>query len=241
MLVCGVGVPVRDRLSVCLKRKPRVVIACPCYPQGTAVFPEVRRGIHRLAQRGECEVAYFRRPLSKDETGYANITANYRRARLLALEREADALLCIEADILAPEDALERMSAARADVVYGLYVWRGQRLWSAYTTVDKDRGVSLSADPGRARAEWGRIVDVEGVGLGCTLIGRAVLESVDFRLPDDLAEGTCCDWMFALDCKRLGITQRAHLGVVCGHLLHDRSSSSLWPDPSTETLWRISH
>lgn len=223
-----------------MRRKSRVLIACPCYPQGIAVFPSVRRAIDRIARRGECEVVYLRRPLSEGECGYSNITANYQRARLLALERRVDALLCIEADLLPPDDALERLNATGADVVYGLYAWRGQRLWNAYTTVAEDRGVSLSADPRRAQAAWGCIVDVEGVGLGCTLIRRPVLECVDFRLPDDLAEGTCCDWMFALDCKRLGFTQRAHLGVVCGHFLHHPSSGSLWPDPSAEALWRIS-
>lgn len=97
-----------------------------------------------------------------------------------------------------------------------------------------------TSEPRHARAAWGRIADVEGIGLGCTLIRRPVLEFVDFRLPDDLAEGTCCDWMFAFDCKRLGFTQRAHLGVVCGHLPQHPSSGSLWPDPSAEALWRIS-
>lgn len=219
---------------------PRVLIACPCYPYGTPIFRPVRLAIDRLAKREGCEVVYLKRQLSKGESGYANITANYRLARMLALRRGVDALMCIEADVVAPEDALERMRAAQAEVVYGLYVWRGQRLWSAYTTVNENEGVSLSADPKRARDSWGRIIDVEGVGLGCTLISRSVLESVDFRLPDDLAEGTCCDWMFALDCRRQGITQRAHLGVVCGHLLHDQSGSSVWPDPSVESLWRIS-
>lgn len=225
-----------------LRARPRlrVLIACPCYPRGTPVFHAVQRAIQRLAIRSQSEVIYLRRPLPKGESSYANITANYKQARQIALELRVDALLCVEADVLVPEDALEHMSAMQADVMYGLYVWRGQRLWSAYATVDESRGVSMSADPVRARASWGRIIDVEGVGLGCTLIRRDVLDCVDFRLPANNAEGTCCDWMFALDCKRLGTRQRAHLGVICGHLLHDPSGGSLWPDPSAEVLWRLS-
>ena len=217
-----------------------VLIACPCYPEGTGVFSAAQDAIGRLATRNRCEVAYLRRPLSENESNYANITANYKQARRLALELGVDALLCVEADIVVPEDALERLSDVNSEVVYGLYVWRGQRLWSAYTTVENEGGISLSEDRARARSSWGRAIDVEGVGLGCTLIRRDVLQHLDFRLPENLAPGTCCDWMFSLDCKQHGIRQKAHLGVVCGHLLHERSGRSIWPDPAADCLWRLS-
>ena len=45
-----------------------------------------------------------------------------------------DALLLVENDMILPPDALLKMAAVDADVVYGLYVNRhGWRKWLAYT------------------------------------------------------------------------------------------------------------
>jgi len=216
----------------------RLLIACPCYPQGQGVFSQTQAAIQELAQSSQSEVVYLKRPLGT-ESAYANITANYEEARTIALDRGVDALMCVEADIVPPANAVEQLDCAGADVTYGLYVWRGQRLWSAYSTVGENQGVSLSADPARARAEWGRVIDVQGVGLGCTLIRRHVLEAVTFRLPSEDPEGICCAWMFAVDCNRLRFSQRAHLGVVCGHVLHSSSAGVLWPDPTAANLYRL--
>lgn len=173
------------------------------------------------------------------EPPYANITANYEAARRAALDRGSAALLCVEADVIPPVDALDLMIRASADVTYGLYVWRGQRLWSAYSAVGQDDGLSLSADPVRAQRAWGRIIDVEGVGLGCTLIRRHVLETISFRYVVRNSREFSCDWTFAMDCRRLGFRQQAHLGVVCGHILHGPSGGVIWPDPTATGLYRI--
>jgi hypothetical protein len=50
-------------------------------------------------------------------------------------------------------------------------------------------------------------------------------------------EDHCCDTTLALDAQGEGLVQIADLGVVCGHRLD--SERVIWPDPATETLYRI--
>jgi len=172
-------------------------------------------------------------------TAYLNIARKYEQARRHALAMGYDAILQVESDMIVPPDALKKLaSVTDAGVVYGLYVWRhGSAQWSAYSEVKYSTGTSLSADPERARESWGKVIDVAGVGDGCTLIWRDTLERIE-RWTDEVGH-VSCDWMMSLDCQELGITQKAHLGVVCGHLTEKPSPRILWPDPEQEKLYRI--
>ena len=73
-------------------------------------------------------------------------------------------------------------------------------------------------------AMWGKVVDTAGVGLGCTLIRRDVLEAIPFRVKD---EWIANDWYFAIDAREKGFIQRHDCSVVCGHIDGYRT---LWPD-----------
>jgi hypothetical protein len=168
-----------------------------------------------------------------------NITHQYNKARAMTLEGGYDALLCVESDMIVPPDTLTRLVACESDVAYGLYVFRHTKhAWSAYTSMEYTTGRSLSDDPDLAREVFGQVVDVEGVGLGCTLIKRSVLEGVAFRLQPDAPDKTSCDWTFALDCKAYNYTQRCDTGLVCGHLSYKPYPMALWPDITTDKLYR---
>ncbi len=82
-----------------------------------------------------------------------------------------------------------------------------------------------------ARKAWGQAIETSGVGLGCTLIWRRVLEAIPFRC--DLPEEHANDWEFALDVKAAGFVQKHDLGVACGHLSYDVENAPVayWPDP----------
>lgn len=169
--------------------------------------------------------------------GYARITRKYQHARRQFLAGDYDAMLTVEADMLVPPHALTSLLATGADVAYGLYCWRHAILgyaWSAYSVVGGDSGTggrSLSDDPSEAQRLWGRTVRTQGVGLGCTLIRRNVLEAIDFD-----RRGTASnDWFFALDCQTAGFTQAHDLSVVCGHIQDDRI---VYPDPAAPGLAR---
>lgn len=157
-----------------------------------------------------------------------NITYKYNTARKMALDGGYDALFTVEADMILPPLALERMTRIEADVVYGLYVSRhGKHPWLAFSRVTPEIRGSKSFDeyPDLMQAAWGRAVETVGVGMGCTLIWRHVLEAIPFRNTDELIAN---DWYFSLDLQAGGYMQKHDCGVVCGHIEGDRV---YWPDP----------
>ena len=168
---------------------------------------------------------------------YNNITKKFNDARTAMLCGDYDALMTIESDTIVPKDALRRLIAVDADVAYGLYTFRhGFPFWNAFTTVRADKGFPINVDPDAAKAAWGKVIDVEGVGNGCTLIQRHVLEAVEFSWSP--GEFGCCDWHLSLDCQRLGFTQKCDLGLICGHIAVDPIYRVLWPDPDAKGLYR---
>lgn len=178
---------------------------------------------------------------------YRNITYKYNRAREVALRGDYDALVCLEDDIIVPVDAVERLLACDADIAYGLVCWRhGTPVWSARVEDEGGRqkaegghglGRVLSEMPERARALAGQVIDVVGVGMACTLIRRNVLEALQFRL--EVKHPVCCDWWLAKDAVRFGFSQRADLGLLCGHITPNPSPRVIWPDANEERLWRV--
>lgn len=173
-------------------------------------------------------------PSGDDDTPDNPLTRKYRAARWLALDNSYDALFLCESDMIIPPDALERLAALNTPIAYGLYAFRhGKQEWSAYTRLDEHGAQSISADPKQACSQFGRVMEVAGVGHGCALIRRPVLECFDFRN----RVGTYPDWAFAIDAQYYGFKQVCDLGVVCGHI--NRDGSVLWPDPDADHLVRV--
>lgn len=148
-----------------------------------------------------------------------NVLAQFVRGRELALTGGYDVLWCVEHDMQCGPDALARLAATGAPVAYGVYVLRhGAAVLNTWEKLPQARnlGESLSLTPGKLRAARKRgVTPVSGVGFGCTLIRRAVLEQVPFRSGGLGSEAP--DMPFALDCVRAGIRQVADFAVLCGH------------------------
>ena len=163
------------------------------------------------------------------------VTRKYQEAQGVFLAGKWDALLCLESDMIVPPDALEKLVELDAPVAMALYVFRhGKKAWNGASMLQDKTWRSLSDDPDYARAIAGNPVAVVGVGMGCTLIRRDVLEAIPFRY----LKGTSCDWGFSLDCQALDVEQVCHTGVQCGHLSIAPSPMVLWPDVSAERLYR---
>lgn len=224
-----------------------VLIACPTADR---LFDQTVRSIF-----GQVAVAARRVDVLFPWQGDGDITdardriaAKYNAARRAMLDGGYDALLTIESDMIVPHDALAKLLAADADVVYGLYCLRRPPYeWNAYSVIADMRAWVLSKVPDRARADWGKVVPVDGIGLGCTLIRRRVLEQIAFRadgaLHDD-GRRSHCDWYFALDCLGAGFVSCCDTRVVCGHITPvDETGaigpSVIWPDMTSETLYRF--
>jgi len=167
---------------------------------------------------------------------WENLCRKLNWARRVFLNGPWEALLTVESDIVAPPDALERMSAVDADVVYGLFVLRfGDRHWNAALEMRPQGHLKLlSGEPEKAREAWGKVIDCEGHGQGICLIRRHVMEAMEFRNPRP--EFYAQDWFFSFDCQERGFVQKIDLGVVCGHI---DWPLIYWPNPDSETLYVV--
>lgn len=172
-----------------------------------------------------------------DNNGRHNIAHNYNKARQFVLDNGYDALMTVEADMILPSDALTKLLATGADVAYGLYCFKATSTWSAFTELDMDHGRSLRKDEEKAKEAWGKVIPVAGVGHGCTVIRRNVLEKIAFRT-DETRPHVHNDWCFAYDCQQEGFSQVCDLSVVCGHISTKPSPRVIWPDPDMPRLYR---
>lgn len=207
-----------------------VLVYCPLHP-GYGVRPQTLKSIFGLSWPGEIVYAFGRSTAQVDD--YQDILRKYQQARRMVLSSQFDALLTIEADMIVPELALDRLWALDADVAYGLYCSRRQKHpWLVFTAVEEREAAHLSDDC--CRAFYGSAIDSAGIGLGCTLIRREVLEKLDFRMQPG---GPATDWWFALDCLERGFRQISDLGTVCGHMID--AQTAVWPDPTQDKLFRL--
>jgi hypothetical protein len=150
-----------------------------------------------------------------------NVVAQYQRARELCLAGDYDALLTVEHDMIIPPDTVEKLMSTPAPVVYGLYMLRhGTHTLNAWRYEgDRNLGMSLSLYPQEVKAARRRgWVRVCGVGWGCTLIRREVLERFQIHANDVSDAG---DITFAAECLRARIEQIARFDVPCGHIDDD--------------------
>jgi len=153
--------------------------------------------------------------------GNANVTAQYQRAREIFLQGDYGALLTIEHDMIVPADAAQKLWETPADVVYAPYMLRhGSHVLNTWQyNGDRNLGMSLSMYPKElASLRQAGVGRVSGVGHGCTLMRRHVVERFPFRSTDDSSP----DIPFATDCLQAGVVQLARFDVPCGHADDER-------------------
>lgn len=187
------------------------------YPGDTTpLFPQALASIFQLQWNGKLDHLLQN---GGDTPGapLANCTHKRQWACEVALDKGYDALLFADHDMLLPPDALTRLNAVDALIVYGLYTLRHERdgyQWSAARSVGVERWQSFSEHPDLARSAWGRVHPVAGMGFGCTLIRREVLEALPMRWYDHAGP----DWALSVDAQAHGFAQACDFGVLCGHM-----------------------
>ena len=219
----------------------RVMVATPRYRyHGRSIV-----SVHQAIRHAVVPVEYLE--LANDQpfgdpqpgqNGNRNILYLYQMIRERFLASACTHLLTVEDDMVIPQDVIPELLRVDAPVVYATYTWRRgpPHAWNCYRHVSDDNGVSWMDDAPEQCAAWareGRVIDVVGVGLGCTLIERQVLEAIEFRLPRGGRAAN--DWYFAIDCQQHGFAQKAHLGLRCGHIRDDPSVRIIWPDETADT------
>ncbi|MHC4361472.1 MAG: hypothetical protein ACYSTZ_01495 [Planctomycetota bacterium] len=214
----------------------KVLVYCPLTPTAPGVHQRTLESIFALEWDGQADIVFGKHdrylPQRRDISNYENernydIANKYNQARGMALDGGYDALMTIEADMMPPANALNRLAHTGADISYGLYVSRhGKHPWLTMEKVTEQvRGSKGMGETWQERgAMWGKVIASAGVGLGCTFIGRDVLEAITFRVKDEFIAN---DWYFAIDAREKGFTQAHDCSVVCGHIDGYRT---LWPD-----------
>src|SRR5512139_1629566 len=112
---------------------PKILLYCPLSPNPPGIQERTRQSIEALWWNYPMEIVYGRENKVKYPKWTEvndNITHKYNQARQMTLDGGYDALFTVEADMLIPPIALERLSRIEADVAYGLYVSRhGKHPW----------------------------------------------------------------------------------------------------------------
>ena len=208
---------------------PKILVYCPLAPTEPRIHPRTLASIMALEWDHPLTIVLDREDMPAkpcQATAYQNLTAKHNHARQMALDGDYDAVLFVEADMVIPRHTLKRLDAVNADVAYGLYISRHKpHQWLAYSRLyGSGSGTSFSLMPEYCKAAWGSVVDSAGVGMGCTLVWRHVLEEIEFRCP---SPHVADDWYFALDAAEKGFKQKHDCGVVCGHVDGD---TIYWPE-----------
>jgi hypothetical protein len=154
---------------------------------------------------------------------FLNIVYNYQKAQRICLAEGYDALFTVESDVLIPPYALERLLAIDADIAYGVYAFRQG---AAILNITHPRTyASFSFHMKEWKALFGQVIECSGLGYGCTLIQRRVLEQHAIHTESD---GGDSDTVLARWARENGIRQMADTSVICGHKRPDRVT--LWPE-----------
>jgi hypothetical protein len=203
-----------------------VLIGTPTYAD--KLRPETVTAVRAMNGAGQWEVIDHNPYPAPD---LRNVVASYQHLRDVFLAGNWDALLTVEHDMVPPVDALDKLVALDVPVAYGVYLLRhGTKMLNAWEyNGTRALGESLSLHPRRMPdITTGKPIRVSGVGFGCTLIRRDIVERFPFH--DGAATGaTAPDVPFARDCISHNVEQWAHFGVLCGHV---EDGQILWPSVS---------
>lgn len=184
--------------------------------------PETLRALFTQTYAGSLSHV-FMRDNPEPEAGQ-NIIRAYRRLREIFLGGPYDALWIVENDVIPPPQALDKLLAVDADIAYGVYCFRrGKPVVNIMHPASRNT-ITDSPQAWAAGVRTGAVIDCGGLGFGCTLIHRRVLERLEFRTDGGGGDADSC---LAADAPRAGFTQQAHLGVLCGHKRPD--GVTIWP------------
>ena len=148
-----------------------------------------------------------------------NLLAQQQRARTMMLDGGYDALVFVEHDMQIPAHAIRTLYGTDAPVVYGAYMLRHRsyKVNALQYVNERNLGESLTQHPAELRrAMLAGVWQVSGIGFGCTLIRRRVMEHIGFHREIRDRE-PYADRPFAKDCLRIGYTQLARFDVSCLH------------------------
>ena len=165
-----------------------------------------------------------------EKAGNERIAECMKFIRKYFLENDFSHLFCLETDVLAPADIVEKLLARDKDIIGGLYLTEYNM-----THIKKD-GTEYSqmeihpvAEVYSPKMNYLRPMPLEvakknilarvaTIGLGCTLITKAVLEKTDFRYEQNWSH----DALFCLDAQQNGFEVFVDTSLKCTHVKEDK-------------------
>jgi len=199
----------------------RILLFCPTH----RLERETINGIHgMIVPEGVALDTLFTLDNPHGAQSSRNIIYNYQKAERIVKAEKYDYLFTIENDMIVPPDALVKLLAVDADIVYGVYCFRrGKPTINILRADDTQESYSLSGNLRAWKKVFGKVIDCNGLGFGCTLIKSSVFDALTLH-SDSGHDG---DSQMAHEARRLGITQKADTSILCGHKRPD--GTVLWP------------
>ncbi len=172
----------------------------------------------------EIGIPYLRSPYR--DHARERVVESRNLLREVVLTRGYDYLLSLEQDVIPPLDVVKRLLSHKVNVVSGLYstprLMTRKRSDGSLVKIREDVPLAtLIGAPGKARwmmpeeVREDRLLDVGGIGLGCVLIHRTILERIKFRYDPHTAAFD--DMWFSRDVRALGEKIYLDTGVKCTH------------------------
>lgn len=207
----------------------KLMVFIPAMPSYPHLHPAAIRSVDRLQwpEPFQLVVSRFDHPASQvGSERIRDYSEKYIWAQKLFLSGDWDAMLTVEYDMLLPADTLAKLASVDADIVYGLYCNRpsGRHTWMLRVGEDISPA-KAHYPPEYMRSVWGKVVPSDGLGMGCTLIHRRVLEAVTMRYSEQLGN----DYFLAKDARAAGFVQKTDCRVQVGHILEP--GKAVWPHP----------
>lgn len=163
--------------------------------------------------------------LSRGENSREALAAAQNYARKRALDEGYDYLLSLESDLFPPADVIFRLIRHNAPVVGGLYFIGGMgdtpRVPCVFVTVYKPESAAfgtrlINRQEHEELSKVRGIHKVHGMGVGCTLIHRKVLEKYAFWT-DNRFDNKHSDVYFYMKLWNDGVPVYVDYDLVCHH------------------------
>lgn len=227
---------------------PKVLLGCPTSEHKEYCLKEFVEGIRSLTYPN---VDILLVDNSKDDSYYNKIKSlglpvfkspYFEKARdriILArnilkekvLKCNYDYFFSLEQDVIPPKDIIERLLSHNKKIVTGVYfMFRpefgfGNKVLTPLLFTDegnKEESRYMRFD----EVEDDKLIKVRGSGLGCILINREVLETIEFRY--DHKNAAFDDMWFCEDARKQGFEVFCDTSLKCKHMIMNKTQKDLW-------------